>query len=278
MRLFLQHTSRTKSVIDEAVSAFKRRNLAQANLLLQQNLLEARDIHQELLLEASTKLANEHLAQYARFVRTLSDQVDQKVSDVNNTGASVQRLLLVTPTALMQMSVVMFRFAVANRLYRFQVKILEMSFVHNSLQSTVLTAKRFSNDIISTLTSSYSADSYPGLPEVARLGRVTGLGERQIVMWFTNRRSRTNNKRSRSGKSCDHEILSDANTLSPPDSPSSMISFPPQHRQSQLSSDDNFFQESSRQAELEFYKTMVCNNTRHHWDDYAEFFADIGRH
>jgi hypothetical protein len=287
-------------VIDEATDALRRCNLSQANLLLHQHLLEARNIHQKLLLEASSKLAKTHLSRYARSVCKLSDQVNRKAANVNKAGARVQRLLSTTPVALMQMTIVLFRIAVANHLYQFQIKILEMSVAHSNLQSATLTAKRFSTATISTLKSSYAADSYPGSSEMARLERVTGLGERQIVMWFTNRRCRMKSKRPRFGQPRDYEIPSDGNsreyeipsdgnsreyeipsdgkTHSPPDSPTSMTSFSSQNRKCYPSSDDNFFQESSQQAELEFYKTMVCNNTRNNWDDFAEFFADIGRH
>lgn len=128
---------------------------------------------------------------------------------------------------------------------------------------------RFTQRHIEILTKSFDQDPFPASQEMVELAQRTGLNERQIAMWFTNRRSRIKNRTLEFDKTHKINPLNNTNT--------SLSLIPVATQPPQLSSEDTFFSDIGRQAEVEFYQVMICSNNRNNWDDYAELFSDIGR-
>jgi hypothetical protein len=170
-----------------------------------------------------------------------------------------------------------------------------MNQMNNSFasQSLAQSVRRFDNSTTVILTASFNRDQYPNLSEVQRLMRATNLSEKQISMWFTNRRCRSKKRRSSASQAGE---ASDNLTHSPPDSPlDSLLDFsldsplnsppnsPSQNEDTFITttstlllprSEDNYFAEMSRQADLEFFQTMM-GNAGSGWNDFDNTFMGI---
>lgn len=133
--------------------------------------------------------------------------------------------------------------------------------------------KRFPTDISNLLHQSFETNPYPEPAELSRLMFISGLSEKQIVMWFTNRRCRSKRK-LQSGSRKDTEETTKATFISPPGSPASN-SLTSTVRDKAFEA-DNFFEEIRQRADMEFYQTMMGD--RHQsWIEASQLFADIAR-
>jgi hypothetical protein len=130
---------------------------------------------------------------------------------------------------------------------------------------------------------SFAKCDYPNLTEVLRLSAVTGLSERQISMWFVNKRARSK-RRQQFGSGNINDCSSDttgSDALSISSSPDTNRT-----RRQSLPSEcivpleslpyDEYFANSRKQADLEFFQLLITNNvhgnTSQYWTDLDAIF------
>lgn len=211
---------------------------------------------------------------YSEATRGVFAALDAQLSKVHVTQRCISALLPHRPLALAELCVFGAQLAALRIVARFQDKTFEMMGrvdVQNTLTCQI---RRFPLNVSALLMASFEKEAYPVAQELTRLHHATGLSEKQIAMWFTNRRCRAKRVKTMAATSTDHEEEpSDTNTHSPPNSPRQSSTPRPTSAGLPIDPDDDFFAENRRQAQIEFYQTMICNNTRHNWDDFAEFFA-----
>lgn len=270
MEILVKHAVRTQSVLENVSQKLESKRVMDAKVILEDYFQITSNVI--FHLESGDLSKNTKYSLYRSHLRHISDSVARKKAAISTAGHKISTIIRIMPENLMDISIMRFQVAAIKKLQQVQLQLTELKLVcfypDDSFRS-----KRFPDHITSILSSSYDRDPYPRIEEISRLQQTSGLSEKQISMWFTNRRCRSKRqKMAQREKSVDDDAQSDTNTHSPPDSPKEALY--PRPNSITLSSDDGFFAESRRQAKLEFYQTMVCNNTRRNWDDFAELFVN----
>lgn len=278
--LFLKLRNDTFKDVD---TIFRLKNLGDLNLI--KNSINEFDQTRKkwedfvsTLDQGSKQLINSNQAQilqtFSQGLRDLLTRLHQRVERATESGKRMSSIFSMGNMAIVILSIYDSESSFSKLILDLQEQTYHL-LVSSMPVSRGTIKRRFPENINQMLVTSFNRDAYPKPMELEHLSQQTGLTEKQVSMWFTNRRSRSKRQKTHDRIVEVHgddreEENSDANTHSPPDSPKQDLLIPPLNLD--LSSEDGFFAEDRRRAEAEFYQTMFGSAMGYNWMNYVEFF------
>lgn len=281
MEGFSAHVALTSSTLKTALACLNRGDIGRM-------LVELDNFFEEALLfyTQSLQISN-GLSGYPALLKNILSTVQQRQQVIEQRAKTLQQTVVLFPTFLANRSLARFKFSAVLALWKHQSRLSTSNAPCVEKQSN---SHRFDKRTIGILTESFKASPTPSQKELAMLRNTTKLTEKQISMWFTNRRCRS--KRAKTTLPVEPACRiqdsdcsrSEAGTWSPsvslatpPLAATEPQSIPQRMINFQYSSEDDFFINSRQEAEVEFYQTMFGQSGQYDWFGFGSYSFTGGR-